>query len=167
MRRPISNGAFFRDEVLELVDLVVEGVDHVEVPLGHLVDQVVDVHPDVSSWAATRFLRRRGIERLLARRRLRDRHECVHRRDEVDLLVVEAILGGHLDREQQDPEDVVAVRLDPRAWLVVVLVRCLEQRRERRRVHVLGQRISQLGRRGVDQIDPLGHARRLRPSPDV
>jgi hypothetical protein len=42
-----------------------------------------------------------------------------------------------------------------------------EERCERRRVDVLGQRIAQLGRFGVDEVDPLGHDRRLRPSPDV
>ena len=39
-RRPVL------DVVLELVDLVVEAVDQVEVPLGDLVDEVVRVHPD-------------------------------------------------------------------------------------------------------------------------
>ena len=85
------------------------------------------------------------VERLLARRRLRDRDEDVERRDEVDLLVVDAILVGNRDRDEEDPEDVVALRLDPRARLVVVDVRG-EQRPQRRRVHVLGQLVVQIGR---------------------
>ena len=127
--------------------------------------EVVGVHPDVLVRAAG-LLRRRRVERLLARRRLRHRHRHVHRRDEVDLLVVQAVFGRHLDGKQQDAEHVVAVRLDSRSRLVVVLMR-REERFERRRVDVRGQRVAELGRLRVDQVDPLGHIRRLRPSPDV
>ena len=130
--RPTSPGLAFGDEILELVDLVVEAVDQVEVALGDLVDEVVDEHADVFVRLA-RLLRRSRVERLLARRRLRDRDELLRRHDEVDLLVVEAILARDRDREQEDAEDVVAVRLDARPRLVVVDVR-REQRRERRRL---------------------------------
>jgi hypothetical protein len=58
------------------------------------------------------------------------------------------------------------VRLDARPRLVVVLVR-REERCERSFVDVLGQGGAQLGRFRVDEVDPLGHDRRLRPSPDV
>ena len=71
-------------------------------------------------------------------RRLGDRDEGVERRDEIDLLVVDAILVRNGDRDQEDPQDVVALRLDPGARLVVVDVRG-EQRSQRRLVHALGQ----------------------------
>ena len=66
------------------------------------------------------------------------------RRDEVDLLVVDAILVRDGDRDEEDPQDVVALSLDSRARLVVVHVGC-EQGPERRRVHALGQLVLQLG----------------------
>ena len=39
--------------------------------------------------------------------------------DEVDLLVEDAVVLGHGDRGEQHAEDVVAVRLDRRPWLLV------------------------------------------------
>ena len=85
-------GLGVRDEVLELVDLVVEAVDHVEEALGDLVDQVVDEHAHLFVLAA-RLFRRSRVEWLLARRRLRDRDELIRRHHEVDLLVVQTILA--------------------------------------------------------------------------
>ena len=58
----------------------------------------------------------------LARRRLRDRDELLAGRDEVDLLVVDAVLVGDGDRHEEDAEDVLAVRDDPRPRLVVGVV---------------------------------------------
>ena len=48
----------------------------------------------------------RAGSNALAGRRLRDRDELLVRRDEVDLLVVDAVLGRNGDRNQEDAEDV-------------------------------------------------------------
>jgi len=114
-------------------------VDQVEVMLGDLLDEAVEVHPARLERVA-RLLRLARVERLLAGRRLGHRDQFVHRRDEVDLLVVETVFSGNLDGQKQDPKHVVPVRLDPRTRLVVVLVRC-EERRQCGRVDVLGQRV--------------------------
>ena len=106
-------------------------VDQVEVALGDLVDEAEQVHADGLVRAA-RVLGRLRVERLLAGRRLRDRHELLGREDEVDLLVVDAILVGNGDRDEQHADDVVAVRLDPRARLVVVDERRGQQLERRR-----------------------------------
>ncbi len=161
-------GPGVRDDVLELVHLLIEAVDHVEEALGDLVDQVVDEHAHVLVLLAARLLGRSGVERLFARRRLRDRDELIDRHHEVDLLVVQTILVYDLDREQEDAEDVVAVRVDARPRLVVVDVRC-EQRRERGRRDPVGHGRSQLLFGRIDEVDParaVGHVRRLRPAPD-
>ena len=160
-------GRAARDVFLELVDLVVEVVDEVEVALGDLVDQVIDEHPDALVGSA-RVLRRLRVERLLARRRLRDRDELLARRDEVDLLVVDAILVGDGDGEEEDAEDVVAVRLDPRPRLVVVHVR-REQRFERGRVNAPGRCLRSSSSVGSTQVDPprclSPRSRRSEPRP--
>ena len=96
-----------------------------------------------SSCDAAGLFRGLRIERLLSRRRLGDRHEGIERRDEIDLLVVHAILVRNGDRDEEDPEDVVALRLDPGPRLVVVDVRG-EQRSQRRLVDVLGQLVLQV-----------------------
>ena len=88
------------------------------------------------------------------------------RRDEVDLLVVEAVLCRHRHGNEEDPEQVVAVGVDPRARLVVVDVR-REERAQRRRVHVLGQSVMQLDRGGVDEVEPPGHDSSVRGAADV
>ncbi|HEV2590685.1 MAG TPA: hypothetical protein VGU02_02210 [Gaiellaceae bacterium] len=94
--------------VLELVDLVVECVEQVEIPLGDVVDQVVDVHADLLVRAAC-FLRGLRVERLLSGRCLRNGDQPFRSRDEVDLLVVDAILVGDCDGREEHAEDVVAV----------------------------------------------------------
>ncbi len=153
------------DQVLEVVDLVVEAVDEIEVALRDRVDEVVDEHPDVLV-RPTGFLRRLRVERLLAGRRLRDRDEPLGRRDHVDLLVVDAVFSRDDDREQEDAEDVVAVRLDPRARFVVVDVRG-EQRGARRGVDVLRQLCLQFLFGRIDEVDPprvdVSHAASFRP----
>ena len=151
-RLPTSGGRLVGDAVLELVDLLVEVVDQVEVALRHLVDEVVDVHADLLVRLAGELGLAR-VEGMLARRRLHDRDELLVRRDEVDLLVVDAILFGDGDRQQEDPEDVVVVRLDPRARLVGVHVR-REQRCERRRVDRVRQVAHQLLLARVDELEP-------------
>ena len=109
-------------------------------------------------------LRGPRVERLLVRRGLRDRHELLGREDEVDLLVVDAVLVGHRDGDEEDADDVGAVRVDPRPRLVVVHER-REQHRERGRVDVRpggAPRSSSAVR--VDQVDPAlgdGHSPRL------
>ena len=99
---------FVADHVLEFVDLVIEVVDQIEVALRDRVDEVVDEHAHLLMRPAG-LLRGFRVERLLARRRLGDRHEGVLGRDEVDLLVVDAVLLGHRDGEQEDSEHVIAV----------------------------------------------------------
>ncbi len=158
-RLPTTCGRLRRDHVLELVDLVVEVVDEIEEALGDVVDQVVGVHPDLLVRPAG-LLRRLGVERLLAGRSLGDGDEDVRRRDEVDLLVVDAVLVRDGDRHEEDAEHVAALGGDARPWLVVVHVR-REQRLEGRRMHLLRQGLVQLRGRRVDQVDPLGHDPRL------
>ena len=150
------------DVILELVDLVVQVVDQVEVALGDLVDEAEREHADVLLRPAC-LLGRLRVERLLVGRRLRDRHELVGGQDEVDLLVEDAVLGGHRDGDQEDADDVGAVGLDPWARLVVVDGR-REQKLERGRVQAFRNARADLVRRRVDQVDPahrLGHGSRL------
>ena len=78
------------------------------------------------------------------------------RDDDVDLLVEDAVLLGHDDRDEEDPEDVVPVALKGRARLVVMLRR-REQEVERGSLNALGQPCPQLIRGRIDQVDPLGH----------
>ena len=95
---------------------------------------------------------------------LPDRDEPLDGRDEVDLLVEDAILVPDADGHEEDAEDVALVRLDPRARLVVV-ARGLEQVSERALVDLRGQRRAKLRLVGVEQVDPLGacrHAPRVR-----
>ena len=107
------------DGVLELVDLAVERVDEVEVVLGDVVDEPVEHHPGVVVGMA-RFARRPRIVGVLVRRRLADAQQNVVRHDDVDLLVEDAIVLGDGDRDEEDAEDVVAVRLQGRPRLVGV-----------------------------------------------
>ena len=167
---PTSGGRLVGNPVLELVDLLVEVVDQVEVALGHLIDEVVDVHADLLVLLAG-ALRLGGVERMLVRRRLDDGDEALVRRDEVDLLVVDPVLRGDRDREQEDPEDVVVVRFDPRARLVRVHVR-REQRGECRLRESLREVADELLFVRVDELEPARvvavHRRpRLASAPDV
>ena len=101
---------------------------------------------------------------MAALRGLPHRDEPLARRDEVDLLVEDAILVADADRHDEDAEDVAHVRLDPRARLVVVACG-LEQMHERTLVDLRRQRVVKLLLVGVEQVDPLGacrHAPRVR-----
>ena len=132
-----------------------------------MVDEVVDEHADLLVRAAG-FFRRLRVEGLLAGRRLGDGDEDLGRRDEVDLLVVEAILGRDCDRHEEDADHVVVVCVDLGPRFVLVHVRG-EQRLQRSRVDVLRQRAVQLDGGRVDQVEPLralGHSPRLRTRPD-
>ena len=149
------------DSVLELVDLVVDRVHEVEEVLGDQVDDPVDHQAD--GWlllALDRRLRRRDVERVPVLGGLPHGHELLARRDHVDLLVEDAILLADADRHEEDPEDVVVVALQPRARLVV-MARRSQQLLERAFVDLAPERRSKLGLRGVEQVDPLGHAPRL------
>ena len=89
-------------------------------------------------------------------RRLANRHQALAHGDEVDLLVVDAVLLPDGDRDQEDAEDVVVVALEPRARLVVV-ARGLEQLLEGKVVDVPAEGRAELVRVGVEQVDPVGH----------
>ena len=101
-----------------------------------------------------RLLERREVERLLARRRLPHRQRHLGREHEVDLLVEDAILLRHGDRDEEDAEDVVAVRLERRPWSWSACTGGGDEPLERARV----QRDRGLGEellpRGVEQVDP-------------
>ena len=146
------------DFLLELVDLVIEIVDQVEVALGDVLDEVCDEHADAVVGAA-RVLRGLRVEGGFARWRLRDRDEPLARRDEVDLLVVDAILVGDGHGHEEDAEDVRAVRDDPRPRLVRMVVP-RGQRPQSTRVEILRQVLPQLLLVGVDQVDPPRFRRR-------
>lgn len=97
------------DAVLELLDLVVEVVEHREEALGDVVgDHVQDVQR--GRVVAERVTCAREVERVAALRRLPDRHDHVRRCDRVHLLQVErvAVPDDHRDNESRD-DDVTQV----------------------------------------------------------
>jgi len=105
---------------------------------------------------AARGLRRRRIPRgSAALRRLPHGDDHVSGDDEVDLLIEDPLLGGGQHRDEQLAEDVVAVRLELRAGLVVVECRG-EELLQRSLVHVGRQVRLQLVPAGVEQVDPAG-----------
>ena len=83
------------------------------------------------------------------------------RGDDVDLLVVDAVFRRDGDRDEEDAEDVVAVRLQRRPRLVVMLRRPQEQL-ERRVLHLGRELCAQLVLARIEQVDPLGHAAEVR-----
>src|SRR6185312_11140634 len=95
--------------------------------------------------------------RLAAFRRLANREQALARSDQVDFLVVDAILGRYEHGDEKHAEDVATVTFELRPRLVVVLRVC-QQLLERAGVDVLRQVLSQLLGRGVEQVDPLRHA---------
>jgi hypothetical protein len=144
------------DVVVELVDLVVQSVDQIEVVLGDLVHEVVRDHSGVVDSATRASLVDAGrVERLSTVRRLaRGQHELA-RQDQVDLLVVDAVFVPHRDRNEEDAEDVVAVTLEGRPRLVLVLCR-REQPVEGTRMEPLRRLLAQLCFVGIDEVDPPG-----------
>ena len=83
---------------------------------------------------------------------------------DADLLVVDRVLLGHRSRQQEDAEDVVAVALERRSWLVVV-VRMRDERLDRSVLELARRLLAQLLFARVQQVDPLrGHRPRIRRS---
>jgi hypothetical protein len=142
------------DVILQLVDLLVQGVDQVEEPLGDLVHEVVgDQSGFLDATALAGFADPAGVEGLTLGRRLADGQNESLGQDEVDLLVVDAILFRNRDRAEEDAEDIVAVALEGRPRIVLVGGRA-RQPVERAGVQVHRQLFPQLGRVWVDEIDP-------------
>jgi len=113
------------------------------------VDHVVEV------------LDRHLVEGPVACRRLADRQDDIVRRDDVDLLVEDLVLAAPADRDDEDRVDVVRVRLDRRARLVVVPDR-LEQPFHRPVMQLPRQARPQALLARVEQVDPPGHAAGVR-----
>ncbi len=131
LRRPRA------DVVLELVDLVVEAVDHREELLGDLVEEVVQVETGRRVVAERGLADRADVAGGAALRGLAHGDEAVEGRDDVDL--VDGGLGVVVDRgEHEHAEHVVAVGFEPGAGLVVVH-RWRAQAGERGRVHLGGR----------------------------
>ena len=140
------------DVVFEIVDLLVEGVDQIQVALGDVVDEVVD---DLRRriLLAAGFARGARIVGRPVAGGLAHREEQLPREDEVDLLVEDLVLLGDGDRHEQDAEDVVAVRLELGPRLVVVTDRLLELL-ACAVMNVGRKMLLELCRRRVEQIDP-------------
>ena len=122
------------DVVLELVDLLVHVVDHVEVALGHVVDDVIRHHPR-RRVALARFRDSRQVERCAVGRSLAHGQHVLVREQDVDLAVVHAVFVLDHDRHQQHRKGVRAVALDLGARLVRVRMG-FEQRLQRLRMQV-------------------------------
>jgi hypothetical protein len=75
------------------------------------------------------------------------------RDDQVDLLVVDAVLLGHGDGDEQDAEDVVAVALQ-RGSRLVLMLRRREQPFKCCLLEVLRGFRAELLRSRVEQVDP-------------
>ena len=141
--------------VVEIVDLVVEGIDQIEVVLGDLVHEVVRHHSRIVDVAALAGLvDGRRVEGLVALRGLAHGQHEVARQDDVDLLVEDLVLARHGNGDEEDAEDVVAVPLEGRPGLVLVLRGC-QQPIEGARVQPLRHLLAELGCVGIDEIDPL------------
>ncbi len=152
----LARGPLF-DPVLELVDLVVEGVHEVEEVLGDQVDQAIDhqAGPPIVR-AADGLLSRGRVERIAALGRLANGHQPIPRRDQIELLVVDAILLANGDRHEKDAEHVGVLALEPRPGLVVQ-ERRPHQLRHRTLVDLFPEGVAELVLGGIEQVDPLGH----------
>ena len=102
------------DVLLQLVDLLVDVVEQVEVPLGDLVDEVVRDHPrgQLAAMDVAELLDAAGVERLLGARSLADGDDPVAGENEIDLLVEDAVFFRQGNGHEGQAEDVVAVALD-------------------------------------------------------
>ena len=126
------------DPLLELVDLVVQCIDQIEEVLGDLVDDAVDDHAGaVVGFPLVRQLSGAEVAGVAALRGLAYRHDALPGRDDVDLLVEDAVLLADRDRQQEHTEDVAIVTFEPGPRLVVVSGR-LEQLFERALVDLRG-----------------------------
>jgi hypothetical protein len=146
--------------VLEFVDLLVERVHQAEVALRDVV------HDVVHDLGGRLVLAARGPGRArvvggTSLRRLAHRDDRLPREDEADLLVVDRVLLGQGDRDEEDAEHVVAVRLQLGTRLVSVTGR-LEKLLQRPIVDALRQVLAKLLGGGVEQVDPVlaDHRRR-------
>ena len=139
--------------VLELVDLGVDVVDKVEEAFRDVVGEVVGEHRHVVRVAARRLGRPRVPRRASVGRRLPHRGEHVSSQHDVDLLVEDRVLLGDHDRDEEDPEHVVAVRLQLRSRIVLV-PGGREQLLDRAVVDIAGKLRRELLRSGVEQVDP-------------
>ena len=156
--RPDLTGGPALDAVLQLVDLVVDRIDEIEEVLRDQVDHAVDHLAGARHVRdADRFLRRARVERMPAFRGLSHGHELLARRDDVDLLVEDAVFLADADRDEEDAEDVVVVSLEARSRLVIVDCR-LEKLLERPLVDLPRERVVQGLLVRIEQVDPLGHA---------
>ena len=104
------------DVLLQLVDLLVDVVEQVEVPLGDLVDEVVGDHPGwhLVTMHVAELPDAAGVERLLGARRLAHGDDPVAGENEIDLLVEDAVFLRQGNGHERQAEDVVAVALDGR-----------------------------------------------------
>jgi hypothetical protein len=150
------------DLVLELVDLGVDVVDEIEVPLRDVVDDPVQDHPGGVGRANDGPDRLDVVGLAPLGGRLAHGEDAVVREHDSDLLVVDAVLLGHRPREQEDPEDVVAVPLERRPRLVVV-ARVGDEQLDGGLLEVTRRRRPQRLRVGVQQVDPVrGHPAAIR-----
>jgi len=153
------------DGVLELVYLVVEVVDECEVALGDLIDKAVRHHPGRVVRFDALFDEVDITGGMCAGRRLPDREERVVGEHDVDLLVVDGVLVALRDGDEEHAEDVVAVPLECRPWLVLVLWLC-EELREGGLLELLRCLCPELVGARVEQVDPnCGHRGRIRRGP--
>jgi hypothetical protein len=143
------------DVVLELVDLDVHIVDEIEEAFGDVVGEMVGDHRDVFRVAAGFLCRRRVPGRASVRGRLPHGDEHVARHDEVDLLVEDDVFLGDHHRGEEDPEHVVAVRLELGPGFVLVQGGG-EELVDRAVVDLAGKLRRELFGRRVEQVDPTG-----------
>ena len=153
LRRPIL------DVVVELLHLLVQVVDQVKIVLDHLVDQPVGDHSRPVFGVHDR-LDPLDVERRPAFGCLANRDHGLFCKDEVDLLVVDAILVRDGDGAQEDSEDVVALPFEPGPRLVP-LARGRHEALERLVVNRLGEAVAETLLGWIEQVYPGGHAANL------
>jgi len=81
---------------------------------------------------------------------------------EVDLLIEDVVLVGHRHGDEEDAEDVVAVSLERRSRLVLVLGR-RKQALDRRVLELLRRLVAHLLGARIEEVDPrCGHVAAFR-----
>ena len=153
------------DLVFELVDVVVELVHEGQVALGDLVVQAVHAH---TRHVASRCRGGADVvegEGRGVRQRLAHSDEPLSGRQQVDLVVDHPVLGLEVFGRDQHPEEVVAVRLQAGAGLVVMVGRG-QQPLEGAGVDLAGHGRPNGGNVRVQQVDPrvVVHPRTVRPA---